>query len=165
MQRLSDDLAAQRYKFLSGLDKSYSSITRAYVLRHHIFKRRKRGRHKTRHGTMAHALAYSFIVSQEKYTERVSTPSGPTTSAQSVASTKRTCAVILPVADRSHLHLGLEEAKEEAEPLLYYLSATILLAQGRVNPFSTFARPTNNRENFLIDYCSGFSSIDIRRIH
>ena len=154
MQRLPDDLAPQQYIFLSGLDKSYSSLTRAYVLRHHMVERRKRARHNTGNGTTSYTLARTNIFSgEEKGTEYVSTLPGPMTSVEPVVSTKGACAGTLPVANRSPYHLELGEAEEKVEPLLYYPYASGLLAQGRVDPFSTFARPLNHRENLLIDYC------------
>jgi hypothetical protein len=49
--------------------------------------------------------------------------------------------------------MGVFAQGEDADELQYFPPVDNMLGQGRVDPFSTFARQTTARENYFIDHC------------
>jgi hypothetical protein len=124
------------YRFISGLDNSYSKSVRAHVLQRHLRDRRLRAEKRDRSKVKPdddHDLA---LVRQRAEHYRRSNGAGS-----------------LVAPGRIHAPKD-QEVTSHATSLQRYVGPKSLLGQGTVDPFLSSAYPTTTTENLLIDYCS-----------
>jgi hypothetical protein len=143
------------YEFISGLDRSYSSSTRAHVLKWYMQKRQKRKKQRPDTGPEYRPIITPLTL-KDKPNEGealgVDSTSAPRKGQASQRSGASSEVVREPVLRRACTSSHYSSAEDSGE-LQYYPPVSTIFGAERVDPFSTFARFTTPRENFFIDHC------------
>ena len=123
------------YRFVSGLDNSYSKSARAHVLQRHLRQRRLRaGKRERSKGKLEDDDDLALVRQGAEHTKRSNAVKSP-------AVPGRICAATDPGVTSNATSLGR------------CVDPKSLLGQGTVDPFLTSACRTTTTQNLLIEYC------------
>lgn len=123
------------FRFISGLDNTYSKPVRAHVLQRHIRERRLRAEKKGR------SRGKPGDDSDSALARRTAEPPIRSNAVKAPATPGRSYNAMMPTGTLSPKSLGR------------YVGPKSLLGQGTVDPFLSTACRTTTTENLLIDYC------------
>lgn len=125
-----------QFRFISGLDNSYSKPVRAHVLQRHMRERRLRAERKERRIGRPDDIDDLVLVRRK------------------AKHVKRSNAVTAPAAGGRGHAAANQPVPSNSNSLVRYVGPASLLNQGAVDPFqSTASGSMTATEDLLVDYC------------
>ena len=145
--------ASERYIFVSGLQSNYSAPIRAHVLRDHMLKRRNQTKKRTAF-QRGYGLKHSWPSFGHQRSSLFRRPGpGLLTHPESTSSLEmEPNAPGEPGASCARTD-DRDPNQNDISELRCYPKVSMTLGQGRLDPFSTYARKPTSEEHFLVDHC------------